>query len=129
MMIDAIVESDEHLMEKYLSEGELTAEELEHAIPHALEAGTVIPIFCTAAKKEIGIDELMDAFAKESLSPSHAEEDEGDPYRARPCPCTENNIAYLTLSLQSFHCPRIILPVISVASCPHLSIKISLFFK
>jgi elongation factor G len=73
MMIDAIVESDEPLMEKYLSEGELGTEELEHAIPHALEAGTVIPIFCTAAKKEIGVDELLDALAKESLSPLHAQ--------------------------------------------------------
>lgn len=73
MMIDAIVESDEALMEKYLSEGELTKEELEKSIPHALEAGTVIPIFCTAAKKETGIDELLDALAKESLSPAHAQ--------------------------------------------------------
>jgi len=73
MLIDAVVESDEHLMEKYLSEGELPKEELENAIPHALELGTVIPIFCTAAKKEIGIDELMDAFAKETLSPLHAQ--------------------------------------------------------
>jgi elongation factor G len=73
MMIDAIVESDENLMEKYLSEGDISKEELEAAIPHALEAGTVIPIFCTAAKKEIGIDELMDALATESLSPLHAQ--------------------------------------------------------
>ncbi len=73
MMIDAIVESDETLMEKYLSEGDISKEELEAAIPHALEADTVIPIFCTAAKKEIGIDELMDALAKESLSPLHAQ--------------------------------------------------------
>lgn len=73
MMIDAVVESDEHLMEKYLTEGTVTSEELEKAIPHALELGTVIPIFCTAARKEIGIPELMDALAKESLSPAHAQ--------------------------------------------------------
>src|SRR5262249_4568590 len=46
--------------------------ELETAIPKALEAGTVIPIFCTAAKKEKGIAELLDALAAESLSPAHA---------------------------------------------------------
>ncbi len=72
-LIDAVVESEEALMEKYLSEGEIAPADLEKAIPHALEAGTVIPIFCTAAKKEIGIDELMDAFAKESLAPLHAQ--------------------------------------------------------
>ena len=72
-MVDAVVESDEVLMEKYLSDGDITAAELEAAIPHALEAGTVIPIFCTAAKKEIGIAELLDALAKETLSPLHAQ--------------------------------------------------------
>jgi elongation factor G len=72
-MIEAVVESDEALMEKYLAEGEITTAELEQAVPHALEAGTVIPIFCTAAKKEIGLDELLDALAKESLSPLHAQ--------------------------------------------------------
>lgn len=72
-MMDAVVEADEALMEKYLAEGEISAEELEKAIPHALEAGTVIPIFCTAAKKEIGVPELLDALAKESLSPLHAQ--------------------------------------------------------
>jgi elongation factor G len=73
MMIDAVVESDEKLMEKYLGGEEITAAELEAAVPHALEAGTVIPIFCTAAKKELGIPELLDALAKESLSPLHAQ--------------------------------------------------------
>ena len=73
MMIDAVVESDETLMEKYLSGEEITPAELEAAIPHALEAGTIIPIFCTAAKKEIGLVELLDALAKESLSPLHAQ--------------------------------------------------------
>jgi len=73
MMIEAIVECDEHLLEQYLSDGELESAELEQAIPHALEAGTVIPIFCTAARNETGIDELMDAIAKESLSPLHAQ--------------------------------------------------------
>ena len=72
-LIDAVVEADEKLMEKYLSEEEITAAELETAIPKALEAGTVIPIFCTAAKQEKGIDELLNALATESLTPLHAQ--------------------------------------------------------
>jgi elongation factor G len=71
-LIDAVVEADETLMEKYLGEGDISSAELEAAIPKALEAGTVIPIFCTAAKKEKGIVELLDALAAESLSPAHA---------------------------------------------------------
>jgi len=66
LLIDAIVESDEKLMEKYLSEGEISTDELADALPGALAAGTIIPIFCTAAKKDkdIGIAELLEAITK-----------------------------------------------------------------
>ncbi len=69
-LIDAIVESDEALMEKYLTEGTVTAEELKTALPKALAAGTVIPIFCTSAKKDVGIDELLEALTSCTLSPA-----------------------------------------------------------
>lgn len=68
-LIDAIVECDEGLMEKYLMEGAVTGEELVGALPKALAAGTVIPIFCTSAKKDVGIAELLEALAKFALSP------------------------------------------------------------
>ena len=70
-LIDAIVESDEALMEKYLLEGDVSAEELEKALPKALAAGTLIPIFCTAAKKDkdIGVAELLDAITRFFPSP------------------------------------------------------------
>jgi elongation factor G len=70
-LVDAVVEADEALMEKYLMEGSVSAEELEAAIPKALAAGTVVPIFCASAKKDkdIGIAELLEALAGEALSP------------------------------------------------------------
>ncbi|HEX5269530.1 MAG TPA: elongation factor G, partial [Gemmataceae bacterium] len=71
-LVDAIVESDEALMEKYLTEGDVSNEELEHALPHALAAGAVIPILCTSAKKDIGLAELLDALAEEGESPAEA---------------------------------------------------------
>jgi elongation factor G len=71
-LIDAIVESDDALMEKYLGEGNVTAEELAGAIPKALAAGTVIPIFCTSAKKDIGVAELLDAICQFALAPTQA---------------------------------------------------------
>jgi elongation factor G len=69
-LIDAIVESDDALMEKYLTEGNISPSELENAIPKALAAGTVVPIFCTSAKKDIGVAELLDAVARYALSPA-----------------------------------------------------------
>src|SRR5262249_2650410 len=68
-LVDAIVESDDALMEKYLMEGNVSAEELSAAIPKALAAGTVIPIFCTSAKKDIGVAELLEAICQYALSP------------------------------------------------------------
>jgi elongation factor G len=73
-LIDSIVEADEALMEKYLSEGDLSADELAGALPKALAAGTVIPIFCTDAKrdKDLGVTELLEAIVKYSPSPRTA---------------------------------------------------------
>jgi elongation factor G len=69
-LVDAIVECDDALMEKYLMEGSVSAEELSGVIPKALAAGTVVPIFCTSAKKDIGVSELLDALCDYAVSPA-----------------------------------------------------------
>jgi elongation factor G len=69
-LIEAVVESDEALLEKYLSEGAVTLAELEADITRAMDAGTLIPIFCVSAKKDKGVRELLDALSRYGLSPS-----------------------------------------------------------
>jgi elongation factor G len=69
-LVDAIVECDDALMEKYLTDGTVNAQELNAVIPKALAAGTVIPIFCTSAKKDLGVAELLDAFCQYALPPN-----------------------------------------------------------
>src|ERR1051326_207587 len=68
-MMDAIVEVDEKLMEKYLMEEPISHEEKVQAIPKALAAGSLVPIFCMSARKDIGVAEFLDAIAEDSLSP------------------------------------------------------------
>jgi elongation factor G len=68
-LIDAVVEADEELMMKYLDSGSVSDEELTAAIPKALAAGTVIPIVCTAARKDGGIPELLETLTSFALSP------------------------------------------------------------
>jgi elongation factor G len=68
-LMDAIVESDDALMEEFLAEMSLPKEKLLDAIPKALAAGTLIPIFCTAAKKDVGVEELLHALAAFAPSP------------------------------------------------------------
>jgi elongation factor G len=71
-LIEAVVESDEALLEKYLSEGAVTVAELEADITRAMDAGTLVPIFCTSAKKDKGVKEVLDALTRYGLSPSFA---------------------------------------------------------
>jgi elongation factor G len=72
-LIEAVVEADEALLEKYLSEGNVSVAELEADITRAMEAGTLVPIFCASAKKDKGVKEVLDALARYGLSPSFAE--------------------------------------------------------
>lgn len=68
-LMDAIVECDEKLMERYLNGEKFTDDEIYHAIEHAMAAGTLIPIFCTCAKSGVGVPELLDAIAHDALTP------------------------------------------------------------
>src|SRR6516165_7762929 len=79
LLIDSIVESDEALMEKYLGEGDVSADELATALPKALAAGTIVPIFCTSTKagKDIGVAEFLDAIAKFAPSPKQGPKRKG----------------------------------------------------
>ncbi len=72
-LIEAVVEADETLLEKYLSEGAVSVAELEADITRAMDAGTLVPIFCASAKKDKGVKEVLDALARYGLSPSFAE--------------------------------------------------------
>ena len=69
MLMEALVDVDEALMDKYLTVGTLTDAEIESAIPKCLAAGYVVPIFCTSAKKDRGVKELLHALEKFGLSP------------------------------------------------------------
>src|SRR5262249_20081315 len=68
-LVDAVVEADDALMEKFLEQGGVTIEELLAALPKALAVGTVIPVFCVAAKKGLGVAEVLEALADYAPGP------------------------------------------------------------
>jgi elongation factor G len=68
-MMDAIVEADESLMERYLEGEQLTPQEISSGLSKAVAAGTLIPVFFTSFKSGVGVPELMDALAEYALSP------------------------------------------------------------
>jgi elongation factor G len=67
-LMDAIVDADENLMERYLEGAEFTDEEIAHGIEHAIAVGTLIPIFCLSAKTGVGVAEFMSAIAEDGLT-------------------------------------------------------------
>lgn len=69
-VMDAIVESDEQLMERFLEGETLAPEEVANGLSKAVAAGTLIPIFCVSAKTAVGVPELMDAIASSALAPT-----------------------------------------------------------
>ncbi len=68
-VVDAAVEADEELMERYLEEGEISPDELAGAIQKAVAAGTLIPIFCTSARDDVGVQEFLDGLVEYAPAP------------------------------------------------------------
>lgn len=68
-LMDAIVETDEALMERYLDGQEIPASQILTAIHNAIAIGALIPILCTCSKTGVGVPELMDAIADFGLQP------------------------------------------------------------
>jgi elongation factor G len=68
-LIEAIAESDDALLEKYLEGEELSPEVLKRALRSAVVSGKIIPVFCGAASKEIGVKELLSGIVEFLSSP------------------------------------------------------------
>ncbi|OGX29342.1 MAG: elongation factor G [Omnitrophica WOR_2 bacterium RIFCSPLOWO2_12_FULL_51_24] len=94
-LLDAVVETDDALTEKYLEGKELTAEEIMKALKAACVAGKIIPVFCGSAVQNIGVTQLLDAIvdllpspadrpAAEGIHPKTKEPVKRDPVETEP---------------------------------------------
>ena len=82
-LVESIIEADEALMERYLGDEAIAPEELGTVFTKALVSGTVVPVLFTSARKEIGIEELLDLLAlyvpgPRDARPRSARKGEGD---------------------------------------------------
>ncbi len=59
-MIEAIAETDEELMEKYLEGEELTVDELMTALRKATIANEIVPCICGSSYKNKGVQQMID---------------------------------------------------------------------
>ncbi|MFL0270283.1 elongation factor G [Candidatus Clostridium radicumherbarum] len=68
-MVEAIADTDEELMMKYLEGEEITEEELNVALRKAVISNTVVPVICGSSYKNKGVQEMLDAVVAYMPSP------------------------------------------------------------
>lgn len=68
-LIEAIVESNEEMLERFFEGEEISAEELSASIPKAMAAGTLIPVLFMSAITGVGVTEFMNAMSNYTLCP------------------------------------------------------------
>ena len=84
-MVEAVAETDEQLLEKYLSGEEITNDELKAALRHATIANRLQPVICGSAFKNKGVQPLLDAVVDYLPSPLDIPPIEGiDPDNDQP---------------------------------------------
>src|SRR6187455_900122 len=69
-LLDAVVETDEGLMERYLDGQELDAHEVATALKAAVTSGDVFPVACGVATKNLGTHALLDLLVEGVPSPA-----------------------------------------------------------
>jgi elongation factor G len=60
-LLETVAETSETLMEKYLSEGDLTLEEIKAGIRKLTLANQIVPVLCGSAFKNKGVQAMLDA--------------------------------------------------------------------
>jgi elongation factor G len=68
-LVESVIEADDQMMERYLGGETISQQEIDSVFVKALNAGTLVPILFTNARKEIGVIELIDIIAKYAPSP------------------------------------------------------------
>ena len=69
-LLDAVVETDEGLMERYLEGQELDVAEVAHALKDAVTRGELFPVAAAVASKNLGTSALLDLLVEGVPSPA-----------------------------------------------------------
>jgi elongation factor G len=68
-LMEAVAESDDALIEKYLEEGELSEDEVVHGVKRGFAEARIAPVLCAAAARPLGVDRVLQFIADEFPSP------------------------------------------------------------
>jgi len=104
-MIEAIAEEDEVLFERYMTEEELSPEELREGVRKATNSMAICPVLCGTAFRNKGVQPLLDAVVDYMPSPLDIEIMKGiDPDTGEEveCPCDDDKpLAALAFKLMT----------------------------
>ncbi len=76
-LVEAVAETDDDLLAKYLEEGSLAEAEMVAALRKAVAAGTLVPVLVASATRAIGVQPLLDLIIHEFPSPADQGEVDG----------------------------------------------------
>jgi elongation factor G len=68
-LVDLVSNFDDTVMEKYVGEEEITAEDLRHAVRTGTVRGQIVPVLCGSAFKNKGVQPMLDAVVDYLPSP------------------------------------------------------------
>jgi elongation factor G len=69
-LMEAVAESDDELIEKYLDRGELSEDEIAHGVKKGFAEARIAPVLCGAGGRPIGVDRVLQFIADEFPSPA-----------------------------------------------------------
>ncbi|HGG0418824.1 TPA: elongation factor G [Clostridium sporogenes] len=69
MIVEAVAETDEKLLEKYFSEGTLSEKDIYEGLMAGTAKGEIVPVMCGSAIKAIGIETVLEDIAQWFPSP------------------------------------------------------------
>jgi elongation factor G len=58
-LVEAVAESDDDLLEKYLEEGELSDDDIQQGLVRGAKVGKLMPVLCGSATDEVGVGLLL----------------------------------------------------------------------
>jgi elongation factor G len=76
-LLEAAADANDEVMDKYLSEGSLTEEEIMKSIRQRTLAGEIVPTFCGSAFKNKGVQAVLDAVIDYMPAPTEVKAIEG----------------------------------------------------
>ena len=102
-LMDEVAENSDDLMERYLEGVEISHDEIVSALKEGVTAGTIFPVTCGVATKNLGTDRLLDALVQDLPSPAKkgavkARDGEGNEVEIEPDDAAEP-IAYVFKTL------------------------------